>query len=104
MTNTIETRTDEKSADAEIVYGEIREDNRRGGWMRLYDAGKRHLSRRSEPEIEHEVADEAETKAGGSPPWMLLSFLFMVIVPFLAALVLGLVIALLTRTRKPRRA
>lgn len=93
MTNTIETRTIEKSADAEILYGEIRENNRRGGWMRLYDAGKRHLSRRSEPEIEHEAANEAETKAGGGPPWMLLSFLLMVIVPFLAALVYFVFIA-----------
>ncbi|WLR92392.1 capsule biosynthesis protein [Shinella zoogloeoides] len=87
MTNTIETKTIETPADAEILYGEIREDNRRGGWMRLYDAGKRHLLRRGESEIEHEPAEDVQTKAGDGPPWMFLSFLLMVIVPFVAALV-----------------
>jgi capsular polysaccharide transport system permease protein len=87
MTNTIEAKTIETPADAEILYGEIREDNRRGGWMRLYGAGKRHLLRRGESEIEHEPAEDVQTKAGDGPPWMFLSFLLMVIVPFVAALV-----------------
>ena len=87
MTNTIETKTIETPADAEILYGEIREDNRRGGWMRLYDAGTRHLLRRGESEIEHEPAEDVQTKAGDGPPWMFLSFLLMFIVPFVAALV-----------------
>src|SRR5690606_427449 len=69
------------------MYVEIEADTRRSGLLRLYDAGRRHLFRKSEPEIEHEAAAEPVAKAGGRTPWMLLSFLLMVMVPFLAALV-----------------
>ena len=93
MTNTIETDTIDRSTETDTLYAELREDTRRGGWLRLYDAGKRHLLRRSAPEIEHEEAEEAVAQAGGDPPWMLLSFLLMVIVPFLAALVYFVFIA-----------
>lgn len=82
MTNTIN-----RPSDTQNMYVEIEADTRRSGLLRLYDAGRRHLFRKSEPEIEHEAAAEPVAKAGGRTPWMLLSFLLMVIAPFLAALV-----------------
>lgn len=68
MTNTVETKTADRPASMDILHAEIREDTRRGGWMRLYDAGRRHLLKRSEPAIDHEAVEDVVTKPGGGPP------------------------------------
>lgn len=65
----------------------------RTGWLRLYESGRRRLGVGELSRTDIQTTNEARVRSGGKTPWSFISFLVLVILPFLSALVYFVFIA-----------
>ncbi len=88
MRNTVE-----QQANMEQIPVELQHKPQQTGWLRLYGTGKRLLRAKKSPRIDIEAADEPATQSGGKTPWTLISFVLLVLMPFIATLIYFVFIA-----------
>ena len=92
MTDTI-TKPAKTEAEVDSIPIQLEETRQRAGWLRLYESGKRRLLTKAPPHIDIDTANEPKLQHGGKPPWGLISFVLLVLIPFFASLVYFTLIA-----------
>lgn len=83
----------EQQEKAEQTPLELHETPQRTGWLRLFDSGKRRLLAKTSPQIDVEGNEEPAVQPGGKLPWSFISFMLLVLIPFIASLVYFIFIA-----------
>ncbi|MBB2908202.1 capsular polysaccharide transport system permease protein [Rhizobium sp. RAS22] len=86
-------KTVEQQTNVEQIPVELHDTPQRTGWLRLYGTGKRLLRAKTPPGIDVEATDEPVVQPGGKAPWTLISFVVLVLIPFIASLVYFIIIA-----------
>ncbi len=92
MTDTI-TKSAKTKAETDQIPLELQETPKTTGWLRLYESGRRRLLTKAPPQIEIETANEPKLQHGGKTPWGLITFVLLVLIPFLASLIYFILIA-----------